>query len=370
MSLSALGAKVYFSKGHLSKIENGATRASLALARACDTALGTGGRLAAAFLTESACPALAADPCGSSGSRGSGGSPRSPRREIPFDIPAVPSHFTGREETAARLIGALGAAAPGRAPVVLIHGMPGIGKTALAIHAAHTLRERYPGGCLFAEFGGRPAPDAPPHVPHVPHASLLRRLGIAAAGIPDDPGEARELYLSAVCRRPVLIVADDVTSAAQVSALRPASAACGVIATSRRDLDALDDCHRIRLGPLAAGDAIALFSAVSGFPAVSGQPEPVSGADLARIALACGGVPLAIRVAAAALSCLAECGEILSGLGLPLNVATMLNCMGEAHSAMAQRSAPELNKSARIPRTYSSILARIGHEDPRPEDAY
>jgi transcriptional regulator with XRE-family HTH domain/tetratricopeptide (TPR) repeat protein len=274
-SLRVLAERMHYSKGYLSKIENGNAPASLGLARAYDMALGTEGRLTAAFLMR----ALRQDQ-----GPGAGG------MEATFDIPAAPGHFTGREDEAGRVIEAIvGAIVPGRAPAVVIHGMPGIGKTALATHVAHTLRSLYPGGCLFIDFGGQPGPVARPRV----HALLLRRLGIAAGDIPDDPGEARALYLSIASRRPVLIVADDVSTGAQVAALVPASSACGVIATSRRRLDALDDCRPIRLGPLSGRAAIALFRAVAA-PADCG-PD----AGLARIAVACGGVPLAIRIAAA-----------------------------------------------------------------------
>ena len=273
-SLSVLGVTVHYSKGHLSKIENGAVRANLRLAQACDLALGADGRLIAVFLADSTRPVLAADAA---------------EPDIPFDVPAAPSRFTGRAKDIARVLeSVLGTVTPGRAPTALIYGLPGIGKTALATHVAHTLRAQYPGGCLFVDFGARPAVDSAPCI----HVLLLRRLGVAADAIPDDPGEARALYLSIVYRRPVLVVLDDITAAAQVSALVPASPACGVIATSRRRLDALDDCHPIRLDPLGIGDATALFRAVADLADTGSEP------DLARIAVACGGVPLAIRVAA------------------------------------------------------------------------
>lgn len=272
VSLRALGLMVHYSKGHLSKIENDAVPAHLELAESCDAALGAGGRLTAAFLAgiPRRAPAGGAD--------------------IPFDIPPQPGHFTGRTTDASRIIAALvSPAAPCRAPVVLIHGMPGIGKTTLAVHVAHAVRTRYPGGCFFVDFGS-PA-DAGPASSVL--SRLLRRLGVGAEAVPADPGEARALYLSILYRRPVLIVADHVTSADQVAALVSASPACAVIATSRHRLDALDDCLAIRLRPLAADEAGALFRAVAG------RPDAVSEADLTRITAACGGLPLAVRVAAA-----------------------------------------------------------------------
>jgi tetratricopeptide (TPR) repeat protein len=272
VSLRALGLMVHYSKGHLSKLENDSVPAHLELAESCDAALGAGGRLTAAFLAgiPRRAPAGGAD--------------------IPFDIPPQPGHFTGRTCDVSRIIAALvSPAAPCRAPVVLIHGMPGIGKTTLAVHVAHAVRTRYPGGCFFVDFGS--PPDAGP-APNVP-ARLLRRLGVAAEQVPADPGEARALFLSILYRRPVLIVADHVTSADQVAALVSASPACAVIATSRHRLGALDDCLAIRLRPLGTDDAGALFLAVAG------RPDAISETDLTRITAACGGLPLAVRVAAA-----------------------------------------------------------------------
>jgi tetratricopeptide (TPR) repeat protein len=212
---------------------------------------------------------------------------RSGGPDSPFDVPPPPSHFTGRTADADHVMAAiLGSKALHRAAVVQIHGMPGIGKTALACHVAHRMRARYPDGCLFVNFGTLDDASAV-------YARLVKRLGAAAEEIPAEPGEARALYLSTLYRRSVLIVADNVTSSDQVTALVPASPACAVIATSRRRLDALDEGLAIGLTPLAVGDAVALFDSIAERPGT--LPDP----DLTRIAAACGGVPLAIRVAAA-----------------------------------------------------------------------
>lgn len=274
VSLSILGLVVHYSKGHLSKIENGIVPPSLELAEACDAALQAGGQLIATYIADMSRPAPP---------------PSAALADRPFDILPAPSHFIGRNVDRTRVIEAiLTSRESRRAAVVLIHGMPGIGKTALALHVAHTVHARYPGGCLFVDFGGRG--ELEPEM----HARLLRRLGVAGEAVPAEPGEARALYLSILYRRPVLIIADGVTSSEQVSALVSASPACAVIATSRRRLDALDDCYAIRLGPLATDEAIALFRAIAGPGADLGRAD-----DLARIAVACDGVPLALRIAAA-----------------------------------------------------------------------
>jgi tetratricopeptide (TPR) repeat protein/transcriptional regulator with XRE-family HTH domain len=270
VSLRSLGLQVHYSKGHLSKIENDIVPASLDLAEACDAALSASGRLIAAYHADMARLAPQA-------------SPASPG--APFDVPPPPSHFIGRDGEASRVIEAILRPQDGnRAPVVLIHGMPGTGKTALSLHVAHAVRARFPGGCLFVDFSSGAS---------AMHGRLLRRLGVPVSEIPAEPDEARALYLSILYRRAVLIVADGVTSSGQVTALVSASPACAVIATSRRRLDALDDCHALLLPPLEADDAAALFRAVSGRDRL--DPD----ADLLRVAAACAGLPLALRVAAA-----------------------------------------------------------------------
>ena len=269
MSLRSLGLKVHYSKGHLSKIENDIVPASLELAEACDAALAAEGRLKAAFAAD---VARHAPPAGAA------------TAGAPFDVPPPPSYFIGRDvETAQVMEAILGPEDGARAPVVLLHGMPGAGKTALALQVAHAVRARFPGGCLYVDFSsGGPAM----------HGRLLRRLGVPPDQIPAEPGEARALYLSALYRRAVLIVADGVTNSRQVAALVPASPACAVIATSRRRLTALDDCRAILLPPLTPGHAAALFRAVSE------RDDLGPDADVRRVAAACGGLPLALRVAA------------------------------------------------------------------------
>jgi tetratricopeptide (TPR) repeat protein len=207
--------------------------------------------------------------------------------DVPFEVPPLPGHFIGRAADTDHIMAALSApATPYRAPVVLIHGMPGIGKTALACHVAHRMRARYRDGCVFIDFGHRgDMPDV--------YGWLLQRFGVAAAKIPAEPGAARGLYLSTLLRKSMLIVVDNVTRSDQVASLVPASPQCAVIATSRHRLDALDDCRAIRLGPLAASEAAALFDSIAERPGTPRDPE------VARIVEACGAVPLAVRVAGA-----------------------------------------------------------------------
>jgi tetratricopeptide (TPR) repeat protein len=271
VSLRELGLLVHYSKGHLSKIENNIVPATLDLAEACDSALRANGRLTAAFIADLSRRA----PLSGTAQPG-----------VPFDIPPSPSHFVGRDAEVACVIEAIFAARdPCRPPVMLIHGRPGIGKTALVTQVAHTVRDRYPDGCLFVDFGS--VEEGAPL-----HARLLRRLGLPAEDIPAEPAEARATYLSVLYRRRVLIVVDGVANSAQVTGLVPASPRCAVIAASRRRLDALDDCLPILLPPLQPADAVTLFREVSGLPSQARYE------DLLRVVAACDHIPLAVRIAA------------------------------------------------------------------------
>lgn len=270
-SLRSLGETIHFSKGQLSKIENNKQKVTLERATAFDKALDSGGRLTRAWWADPDQHVSQRDPL---------------PVPAPFDVPPPPGYFVGRDAEVGRIEKALQSPRGGdRAPTVLIHGMGGMGKTVLALHVAHRVRDRYPGGCLFVDFGFGPGS-------RFVHDWLLRRLGVPADEIPAEPGEARARYLREVCRRKMLVIADGVTSAEQVAALVPASSECAVIATSRRRLDALDDALPLALGPLADGDASALLRAVSG------RDDLGSDADVRRMAAMCHGLPLALRVAA------------------------------------------------------------------------
>ena len=91
--------------------------------------------------------------------------------------------------------------------ITVVTGMLGVGKTALAVHAAHLARDRFPDGQLYACLadGGRPRD------PQVVLGELLRGLGVPAGGIPAARFEREALYRSVLAGRRVLLVADGVT---------------------------------------------------------------------------------------------------------------------------------------------------------------
>ncbi|GLY48763.1 AfsR/SARP family transcriptional regulator [Lentzea sp. NBRC 102530] len=206
---------------------------------------------------------------------------RSPAPDAPAQLPARPAVFVGR----GACVDELDASA-----FAVVTGGPGVGKTALAVHWAHRVRDRFPDGQLYANL--RAHDDSPAATVTDVLAQFLRALG--AARIPVDAGERAGLFRSVLADRRVLIVLDDAASEDQVRPLLPGTPGCAVVVTSRnhlRGLTALDDAHPVELGLLPPDEAHALITRLTG-----GEPDAV-----AELAAVCGYLPLAIRIAVANL---------------------------------------------------------------------
>ncbi|MFJ8786631.1 BTAD domain-containing putative transcriptional regulator [Streptomyces sp. NPDC102476] len=179
----------------------------------------------------------------------------------PAQLPPPPGHFTGRATARDDLRDAL---TLGGGPAVgVISGMAGVGKSALALHVAHGLRERFPDGQLYVNLQGA-TPGMTPLTPAQALTALLRDLGADPRSIPEHPDAAAALLRSLLSPTRTLMVLDDAASAAQVRPLLPAGAGCAVIVTSRSPLTALGDAHRFPLTPLSAEESAELLRAVSG----------------------------------------------------------------------------------------------------------
>ena len=140
--------------------------------------------------------------------------------------------------------------------VAVVAGAPGLGKTALAVHAAHALRRDFPDGQLYVSLrGGSEQPVPPDEV----LARFLRDLGVDGARIPVDAEERAALYRTRLAERQMLIVLDDARNAAQVRPLLPGSGSCAVIVTSRHRLSDLAGSRLIDLDVLDDAEATELF---------------------------------------------------------------------------------------------------------------
>ncbi|MFI9812564.1 ATP-binding protein [Saccharothrix variisporea] len=200
--------------------------------------------------------------------------------------------FTGREGELALLVDAVDGLDDAHR-VVAVHavdGMPGVGKTTFALHAAHRLADRFPDGQLFLNLHGH-SPTSEPVAPHDALASLLTAVGVDPLDLPADLDRRSALWRSALAGKRVLLVLDNAADDEQVEPLLPGEGRCLVLVTSRRRLLGLDAVP-VDLEPLPTGEAEELFRRAAARPI--SEPEA-----LTAVAELCGGLPLALTILAA-----------------------------------------------------------------------
>ena len=209
---------------------------------------------------------------------------------VPRELPADAPQFTGRSSELAALDRRLRQPGP---TVCVISGMPGVGKTALAVHWACLLANAFPDGQLYANLRGYD-PGKPVSAADA-LAGLLRALGLTGPAVPDDIAERAARYRSLLAGRRMLILLDNAGSAEQVRPLLPGPGGCLTLVTSRDSLAGLvarDGAHRLGLDPLPPAEAVELLRALIG-ARVDRDPEAA-----ARLADHCSRLPLSLRVAA------------------------------------------------------------------------
>lgn len=221
-----------------------------------------------------------------------------PRQHIPSLLPTDIADFTGRDEQLSQirrhLIRETDVKERQAVPVVVITGKGGVGKTSIAVHAAHDAARLFPDGQLFADLhGGTLHPVGPLEVLE----RFIRALGISASFIPEGLDERAEVYRNLLASRRVLIVLDDAVSESQVAPLLPGHGAAAVIITSRRRLAGLPGAIHVAAGVLDATKSLDLLTRIAGEDRV--QAEAAAAAEIARH---CGHLPLALRIAGARLS--------------------------------------------------------------------
>jgi tetratricopeptide (TPR) repeat protein len=256
-----------------------------------------------------------------------------PHPDVPRQLPAAVSGFVGREAEMTMLAGLLDQAAPADRAVLIsaIGGTAGVGKTALAVHWAHQVADRFPGGQLYVNLRGYD-PEQPVSAADA-LAGFLRALGVPGPGIPPGADERAALYRSLLAQRRVLVLLDNAGSVEQVRPLLPGAAACVVVVTSRDALAGLvarDGARRLELDLLPPGEAAGLLRELIGERAAA---DPAATAELASL---CARLPLALRVAAEhviARAAIPLAGLVAELAGLPRRL-DMLDTLSDPHTGV------------------------------------
>lgn len=214
-----------------------------------------------------------------------------PAPEPPRQLPAPPSIFVGRTAEIAQLNAVAGA------PVVILTGPGGVGKTTLARQWAYDISSRFSDGQLAIDLQG--FSEAAAVDPGEALGYLLRALGVPAEHVPAAVAEQSARYRSLTTGRSFLIVLDNAFSVAQVRPLLPGAGSCLVLVTSRQRLAGLvpEGGVAVDVRPWAAADSVALLERVLGVERV--ENERAHAVVLAEV---CGGLPMALAVVAARLA--------------------------------------------------------------------
>ncbi|HET9168210.1 MAG TPA: BTAD domain-containing putative transcriptional regulator, partial [Actinospica sp.] len=262
----------------------------------------------------------------------------------PAQIPGGTPGFTGREHELRALDTLLAAGEGGAARIAVLTGLGGVGKTALAVHWAHTARHRYPDGQLYADLRGHD-PAAPARALEI-IAAFLSALGVATGQIPADEDQASALLRSVLDRRRILLLLDNAADADQVRPLLPAAPDSAALITSRRRLAGLvarNGAALLDLHPLTAAESVDLLTRAIGPARARREPEAV-----AAIADLCAHLPLALRITAANLA--TRPGHSVADHAARLTADTRLDALaveGDPHSAV--RATFELSCAALDP---------------------
>ncbi|MFC4859182.1 NB-ARC domain-containing protein [Actinophytocola glycyrrhizae] len=270
VSLRAMGKILHCDHSRVWKIENNRLPMTHEVAELCDTALDTGGALAAAVADA---------------------------QEVikPAQLPAALARLVGRDEELAVLTAGTRVRPHGTPTVVAIDGPAGVGKTALALRWAHDIASQYRDGQLYADLRAF-APDGLRAAVSVDGIleEFLTALGVHA--VPATTEQRARLFRSLTANRRLLVVLDNVASMEEIAPLLPASPGCGVVVTSRRALARLAGqlgATRVTLAPLAESDAVDLVRSLIGSARTDAEFAAVT-----TLARHCGHLPLALHAAA------------------------------------------------------------------------
>lgn len=214
---------------------------------------------------------------------------------VPAELPPAVGTFTGRTRELDRIGDALSGCETRSVPIVTVAGPGGIGKSALAVQAAHNVAAEFPDGQLYVNLQGA-TPGVQPMTPRDALDRLLRSVGDANFDTPGDVGEASGRLRTLTAGRRLLVVLDDVVDDAQVRPLLPGGTQSAVLITSRSVLTSLDGALSHQLGALSSEESVVLLARITGMDRL--QAEPDAADELVRL---CDHLPLALCIAGAKL---------------------------------------------------------------------
>ncbi|HLX48156.1 MAG TPA: tetratricopeptide repeat protein [Streptosporangiaceae bacterium] len=225
---------------------------------------------------------------------GSAAGPAGPAAlEVRSSLPPDAAAFTGRDTELAQVTAAVtdAAGAGGVVAVRAIDGMPGIGKTALAVHAAHVLADRFPDRQLFIDLHAH-TPGRDPVRPQDALAGLLAATGVDPRFLPEDLDGRAAIWRDTIAGRRALLVLDNAASTSQVTPLLPGCGTCLVLVTSRRHLGDLPGVVTpVLLDVLPPAQAMEMFTRLA--PRAAGSRD-----EVAEVVGLAGFLPLAVSLLA------------------------------------------------------------------------
>jgi DNA-binding SARP family transcriptional activator len=224
------------------------------------------------------------------------------QRVVPRQLPTAPPYFAGRDaelrvltRLAARASGAGIQDAEGTVTIAAISGMAGVGKSALAVCWGHQVAGEFPDGQLYVNLRGF-SPAGPPVSPGEAIRGFLAAFQVPPEGVPAGLDSLAGLYRSMLAGTRTLVVLDNARDVDQVRPLLPASPGCLVLVTSRNRLAGLvanEGACPVRLDVLPESAARELLSYRLGPSRVNAEGDAVT-----ELAASCGGLPLALGIAA------------------------------------------------------------------------
>ncbi|MEU9197824.1 AfsR/SARP family transcriptional regulator [Streptomyces hundungensis] len=263
-----------------------------------------------------------------------------PPAMLPADIP----EFTGRRAELAELRRLL-PPAEGRSwhtRRFLVTGMPGIGKTALAVRAANECIDAFPDGQLYVNLS---YPDGRPVDPRDLLVAMLRWLGEPVGAGESDLDELVRLYRTRTAGRRILILLDNAVSELQLAPLLPGAPEPGVLITSQTLLGPIGGLRTMVLPPLSTEESLRMLSATVD-PARIAAALPYATA----IAEHCAGLPLAVRIVATRLTARPSS-----------SLQRFADRLSDPHTRLRELQARGLS----VPRSLKSAIDRLGQEQRR-----